>query len=473
MKRLVFIILILLLASTAYAKIGSYGATSLTGGGTGALDAINGSQLSDGDTAMVVVNGGTVYHYILDSDSGATETSPQIIAPDSNAGDKRWVLVSTTADGQVNLLKNTGFQAFSQAAANYNHGDQITLTDVTNGVCSTADTEDIQIGSLFTFDSGDLSGNTYVVTAVTADTTFTINDTSQSDSGAPGTGYEVVTGNEAVDDEGPDGWTKQTASKVYRVPIPAAYHKEFYGLKIVGGSGVQDIYYPGIDRFTKKEWYTKFSEEQVTMGAWCKSNFASQIRLGINDGVTTTYSSYNVGTGWEWLTVTKTMSASITRAIFSATVVDTKTAYFSCPIVVYGSSCPRYVPPQDKWIPLEAVINSASYYTTGYSDEAATQLIPQIDTLGKIGVGVEAISLCLTINDFGSAVSTNIYAAVHGDGLNVASGVIASCSGVTNDARVRVVGVTQVFADELDITIDASGSGTMDVLVTYQAIRVK
>lgn len=72
-----------------------YGATSLTGGGAGALDAIDGADLSDGDGAVVIKDG--MHHvYHLDASSGATEAVPKVIAPDNNPGTKRWVLANGT-----------------------------------------------------------------------------------------------------------------------------------------------------------------------------------------------------------------------------------------------------------------------------------------------------------------------------------------------------------------------------------------
>jgi len=75
-----------------------YGAIALTGGGTGALDKINGSLLNDGDVAIVVdaVNNKT-YKYTLEASSGAAESNPLVISPDTNAGTKRWILTSITA----------------------------------------------------------------------------------------------------------------------------------------------------------------------------------------------------------------------------------------------------------------------------------------------------------------------------------------------------------------------------------------
>lgn len=71
-----------------------YWCNSLTGGGTGALDAIDGTDLADGDAAQVIDNtNGKFYVYYLDGDSAASESSPDIIKPDQNAGNKRWILI--------------------------------------------------------------------------------------------------------------------------------------------------------------------------------------------------------------------------------------------------------------------------------------------------------------------------------------------------------------------------------------------
>lgn len=71
-----------------------YGRTALIGGASGALDELDGADLADGDGAMAIVAGDGVYCYTLDADSGAAEASPDVIAPDTNPGDKRWILVA-------------------------------------------------------------------------------------------------------------------------------------------------------------------------------------------------------------------------------------------------------------------------------------------------------------------------------------------------------------------------------------------
>jgi len=73
-----------------------YGAVALIGGGTGSLDSIDGTDLAENDAAIVFTDNAT-YVYTLDESSGGTESSPDLISPDANAGNKRWVLVSTRA----------------------------------------------------------------------------------------------------------------------------------------------------------------------------------------------------------------------------------------------------------------------------------------------------------------------------------------------------------------------------------------
>lgn len=72
-------------------SVNGYKCTALTGGGAGALDAVAAAGLGDGDLAIVMASG-SLYHYELDADSGLSEASPDVIRPDDEAGDKRWIL---------------------------------------------------------------------------------------------------------------------------------------------------------------------------------------------------------------------------------------------------------------------------------------------------------------------------------------------------------------------------------------------
>lgn len=95
----------------------AYEKTGLTGGGTGDLDIIDGTILSDGDFAFVIT-GSVFYVYILDDNSGEAESSPDIISPDSNAGTKRWILQYQYNTAKLNTMND--FTASQQL-----HGDAL------------------------------------------------------------------------------------------------------------------------------------------------------------------------------------------------------------------------------------------------------------------------------------------------------------------------------------------------------------
>jgi hypothetical protein len=116
-KRIFIILLICLFTVPGFAKTKNFSCTDFTGGGDGDLDKINGQDLNDGDFAVVKV-AKFVNHYVLDADLGATESEYGVITPDSNAGDKCWVLVdgmldysysdtSTSGTGEDNLKSYT------------------------------------------------------------------------------------------------------------------------------------------------------------------------------------------------------------------------------------------------------------------------------------------------------------------------------------------------------------------------------
>jgi len=65
--------------------------TGLTGGAAGDMDGIDGNSLAEGYRCQVE-KAGLVYIYWLNASSGAAESSPGIISPDTNAGNKRWIL---------------------------------------------------------------------------------------------------------------------------------------------------------------------------------------------------------------------------------------------------------------------------------------------------------------------------------------------------------------------------------------------
>lgn len=82
----------------------------LTGGASGALDAINGNNLIDLDAHIVMTQTGG-FLYSLDDDDGGSESSPSKIAPDVNAGEKMHLLQGLT-------FPNTGLKILETSGAN-------------------------------------------------------------------------------------------------------------------------------------------------------------------------------------------------------------------------------------------------------------------------------------------------------------------------------------------------------------------
>lgn len=105
----------------------AYWANVLTGGGAGALDAIDGAALADLDMAIVTTLAGT-FNYSLDDDSAAAEASPNVIEPDANGGDKRWILAGISTKQGVGIGNVPAFLA--QAGADQTNialGSDITV----------------------------------------------------------------------------------------------------------------------------------------------------------------------------------------------------------------------------------------------------------------------------------------------------------------------------------------------------------
>ena len=77
-----------------------YGAIGASGGSDGFLDNIDGTNLADADGTLVIESAqNRAGLYRMDVDKATAQAVPTIIAPDSNGGDKRWILSGVTATG--------------------------------------------------------------------------------------------------------------------------------------------------------------------------------------------------------------------------------------------------------------------------------------------------------------------------------------------------------------------------------------
>jgi len=109
-----------------------YPAIFLTGVTDECLDYYDGDDLVDGDVGIVVTDTET-YEYTLDATSGAAESSPDVIAPNTNPGAKRWILIKSylRADGTIPLTADwdigTGNTILADKLAERALADNLTL----------------------------------------------------------------------------------------------------------------------------------------------------------------------------------------------------------------------------------------------------------------------------------------------------------------------------------------------------------
>lgn len=124
------------------------------------------------------------------------------------------------------------------------------------------------------------------------------------------------------------------------------YQSNGMAMKITLGS--EDTYVPQTI-FSSSEFPTYWRSKEFSFSCAVKTSVASLGKIGIYDGVGTTFSSYHTGGGsWEWLTVTRTLDASATelQIRFQADIDGSSGAVtFDLPTFIPGPIPPQYFLP--------------------------------------------------------------------------------------------------------------------------------
>jgi len=94
------------LAATETGATTAYKRTLLTGGTTAALDGISGANLNENDFAFVLLGGSLYVYQYKDYGSAQSESSPDIIVPDTSPGNYAWQLQEIPGGASV-ITSNT------------------------------------------------------------------------------------------------------------------------------------------------------------------------------------------------------------------------------------------------------------------------------------------------------------------------------------------------------------------------------
>jgi hypothetical protein len=200
----------------------------------------------------------------------------------------------------------------------------------------------------------------------------------------------------------PDGWSKQGSAREHLTRehwngsggnSDTTKTGSFYSLKITKTSASNGgvIQYLGwVDQGTNK----RVAGRTVTFGCWIKTDTASFIDLYITDGIATSYSTAHTGNNtWQWLEITRTMSASAGDSHVGIRTVgnNTKVAYASQPIVVLGSAIGEgnYTRQKGEIIWFENKITSQM--PTSISSQEDVNV--EADSNGKIPKGAAAVDI--------------------------------------------------------------------------------
>ena len=513
MKKLLCFILASIIAAFSpcalYAATASgYGAPNgLTGGCDGCLDKIDGSALVDGSLA-IACNGSAWFTYRLDATNGSAESIPDIISPDTNAGNKRWIkqtpyslfatedeaiagvstsvgmspyLVNATISARgallpPTLIPNAQFRIASRSTV-ATVGSQITLSDVTAGVCTTANTQGLAVGDLFKFDSGDLNGKYGVVTNLTVNTSFTLSDTSLTDSGAPGAGYEVTVAFVAADTYAFDGHSKTSTLDVHRDQgNDGTYYKGLYGAKLTKGADSAEYY--NLSSRTDAAWYKQFAGRTVAMGCWVYSvSAADNVKVQVNDSAGAASSDFVPADTLAWVEIARSVGGTVTsftpRILLDGDTADV--AYISPPMLAFASVLGEgnFVPQVGEIINCEAMIASQNWDgKTGLSSSLSGYNNIVADSAGKIGSGCSAVQMITRANDAASAAGNVFITAGLADDFYQAANDI---SGIVNDvSRIGTGWASLNTLDNLYHEIASSGTGTLDISIwKYTAVQVR
>jgi hypothetical protein len=346
----------------------------------------------------------------------------------------------------------------------------------------TADKGQISVGSTLLggqyYSSGNLSDADWTIHSVvfeaTTTTTYvglitndpTAGETSLFDSV---TLYEVTPGYVAASPSvlGPDGWSKNyggVAPFVYREHTGTnTKDGSFYALSVIAkeSNNASGLFWPST--YNDSVLLKKVASRTVTVGCWVKTDTANCAKLSIYEGTSYPSSYHTGGGGWEWLEVSATVrTAPAAFWVQLHCIVDTKTAYFSQPMLVFGSSIGQgnYQP-----IPNEVIWFNNALVTleSGATITASISKNMEAWSSGQAGKGIKAAYFVFQVINSAAPKNFSIYDA---------ASPLSFISCVTQVAAQAISGNGWVRADANgDFYLYFADGGFSDITIRTMAIQ--
>ena len=301
---------------------------------------------------------------------------------------------------------------------------------------------------------------------------------------------EVTPGCVAADSKAFDGWDKNGNSEygdIWRQHNDATltHDGSFYSLKMTShATSTMQVYQKPSYPFTDSINLQKYAGRTVTMGAWVYVSDSSTPSVFINDTTNpwTGLDSSDIhsgATGWEWLEVTKTISASPGLFVIGFNQIANKTCYVSQPMLVFGSAigAGNYSRPSGEWINLESNVTMNNFSVSNYSTGTGVMNV-EAESNGKLPKGCQTIRATTLQND--SVSSGAVAFAAYGYQASPAwTGDIYKRWGSTvsttgNSVLVYGNGTTRCNVDgDVGYNFGATGVNTLQVWFIPTAVQLR
>lgn len=242
-----------------------------------------------------------------------------------------------------------------------------------------------------------------------------------------------------------------------------------------GATGVLEQQLLSTAAYTRADY---LDGQTVSCGAWLRGvASATAIRLGIYDGVGTTYSSYGGNGSWSWVTATRTIDAGATLlAVRAEATSGTITGYVSGVTCVLGPVPPAYFQPAPV-VAREFSTILAGVQTVGTYKFRWPVFRPCLirDVHLEIVTAPTGANLIVDVNTWDGAAFTSMFTAGARPTIVAATGRGSSRPDSTYARRTttHMSGTTVPVGSMISVDVDQVGSGVAgsDLVIFVRALE--